>query len=359
MADLIQIRRDTEANWQLINPILADGERALSKDLVPKKIKTGDGVHNWVDIEYDSGLKGDKGNKGDTGPAGVKGDKGDTGDAGSTGPAGNGDMSTSVFATGNTANTHTVDHALTADTIAAGSATDTAIGDRTADPVTATTYSLTGSITQWLSWILKRIAEIAGVAWGTACPASLLSLFNQKWTDVRVTLYNPAAGYVSPLYILLRNCTGYNIYFHPQGPSVSAATTINIFQGSGTLTLAAAITSTTATTMTTNISFVFTGSPLALIDANGVPEVVQMTAGSGTTTITIVRGQGGTTASTHLTGGLVLRTLAATTSISALSPTTLSASGITGTANDIFAYNVVGAGLSSCNLVITPEWVNR
>lgn len=101
MADLIQIRRDTEANWQTINPILADGERALTKDTIPKKIKTGDGIHHWVDIDYDSGLKGDKGDTGDTGPAGPIGATGATGATGAQGPAGNGNMNTSTYDTNN------------------------------------------------------------------------------------------------------------------------------------------------------------------------------------------------------------------------------------------------------------------
>ncbi|MEK3865780.1 pyocin knob domain-containing protein [Paenibacillus sp. FSL H7-0716] len=47
---------------------------------------------------------------------------------------------------------------------AAGSATDTTIGNRTADPNTTTAYSLTGTITQWFSWIIKYFKAITGKA---------------------------------------------------------------------------------------------------------------------------------------------------------------------------------------------------
>ncbi|KTD88190.1 pyocin knob domain-containing protein [Paenibacillus etheri] len=47
---------------------------------------------------------------------------------------------------------------------AAGSATDATIGNRTADPSITTPYSLTGSITQWFSWITKYFKTITGKA---------------------------------------------------------------------------------------------------------------------------------------------------------------------------------------------------
>lgn len=47
---------------------------------------------------------------------------------------------------------------------AAGSATDTTIGNRTADPNTTTAYGLVGSITQWFSWITKYFKAITGKA---------------------------------------------------------------------------------------------------------------------------------------------------------------------------------------------------
>lgn len=47
---------------------------------------------------------------------------------------------------------------------AAGSATDTTIGNRTADPSITTPYSLTGTITQWFSWLTKYLKSITGKA---------------------------------------------------------------------------------------------------------------------------------------------------------------------------------------------------
>ena len=50
MATLIQVRRDTQANWTASNPILASGEIAFSTDQY--KIKIGDGVSNWSALSY-------------------------------------------------------------------------------------------------------------------------------------------------------------------------------------------------------------------------------------------------------------------------------------------------------------------
>ena len=50
MANRIQLRRDTSANWATINPILADGEPGLEIDT--NKIKYGDGTHGWVSLSY-------------------------------------------------------------------------------------------------------------------------------------------------------------------------------------------------------------------------------------------------------------------------------------------------------------------
>lgn len=48
MADLIQLRRDTEERWRIINPILAEGEVGLIVDNVGFKI--GDGMNNWNNL---------------------------------------------------------------------------------------------------------------------------------------------------------------------------------------------------------------------------------------------------------------------------------------------------------------------
>lgn len=52
----IQVRRDTAQNWESANPSLHQGEIGL--DLTNKRMKLGDGFHNWSDLEYidDPGL---------------------------------------------------------------------------------------------------------------------------------------------------------------------------------------------------------------------------------------------------------------------------------------------------------------
>ncbi len=47
---VIQIRRDTAANWSANNPILAEGEIGYETDTY--KIKIGDGVTAWNDLAY-------------------------------------------------------------------------------------------------------------------------------------------------------------------------------------------------------------------------------------------------------------------------------------------------------------------
>jgi hypothetical protein len=46
----IQIRRDSEANWTSVNPILADGE--IGFDVTSNRFKVGNGVDAWSDIEF-------------------------------------------------------------------------------------------------------------------------------------------------------------------------------------------------------------------------------------------------------------------------------------------------------------------
>lgn len=50
MADIIQIRRDTAANWTTVNPVLADGEIGLEKDTGYWKV--GDGSTAWGSLQY-------------------------------------------------------------------------------------------------------------------------------------------------------------------------------------------------------------------------------------------------------------------------------------------------------------------
>ena len=50
MADLIQIRRDTAANWTSSNPTLAQGELGLETDT--SQLKAGDGTTAWTSLGY-------------------------------------------------------------------------------------------------------------------------------------------------------------------------------------------------------------------------------------------------------------------------------------------------------------------
>lgn len=50
MANIIQIRRDTAANWTTANPTLAQGEQGFEIDT--KKLKVGDGLTAWVNLDY-------------------------------------------------------------------------------------------------------------------------------------------------------------------------------------------------------------------------------------------------------------------------------------------------------------------
>ena len=52
MADRIQFRRDSAANWTAVNPILAQGEMGIVTDVTPLKAKIGDGVKAWNDLAY-------------------------------------------------------------------------------------------------------------------------------------------------------------------------------------------------------------------------------------------------------------------------------------------------------------------
>lgn len=53
MSTQIQIRRDTTANWESANPVLAEGE--LGYDLTAGQFKVGDGTSAWMALEYSGG----------------------------------------------------------------------------------------------------------------------------------------------------------------------------------------------------------------------------------------------------------------------------------------------------------------
>jgi hypothetical protein len=50
VANIIQLRRDTAANWTSVNPILAAGEAGFETDT--KKLKVGDGTTAWQSLGY-------------------------------------------------------------------------------------------------------------------------------------------------------------------------------------------------------------------------------------------------------------------------------------------------------------------
>ena len=56
MADIVQIRRDTAANWTSANPVLANGEQGYETDT--KKMKIGDGSTTWTSLAYFAGGSG-------------------------------------------------------------------------------------------------------------------------------------------------------------------------------------------------------------------------------------------------------------------------------------------------------------
>lgn len=50
MASIIQIRRDTAANWTSANPVLSQGELGIETNTL--KIKAGDGTTSWTSLGY-------------------------------------------------------------------------------------------------------------------------------------------------------------------------------------------------------------------------------------------------------------------------------------------------------------------
>jgi hypothetical protein len=88
VADKIQLRRDTAANWTSANPTLVSGEIGLETDT--DQFKVGDGATAWNSLGYGGiqGPQGETGATGATGPQGIQGIQGETGATGATGPQG-------------------------------------------------------------------------------------------------------------------------------------------------------------------------------------------------------------------------------------------------------------------------------
>ena len=45
-----QLKRDTAANWELVNPVLLSGEIGIETDT--SKFKFGNGTSNWLNLDY-------------------------------------------------------------------------------------------------------------------------------------------------------------------------------------------------------------------------------------------------------------------------------------------------------------------
>lgn len=96
MATQFKFRRDTSLNWNVRNPVLAEGEPGLETDT--GKLKIGNGSSTWSQLAYfagtssstGSGYTGSIGYAGSTGSLGYTGSRGNVGYAGSQGPAGAG-----------------------------------------------------------------------------------------------------------------------------------------------------------------------------------------------------------------------------------------------------------------------------
>ena len=90
MADIIQIRRDTQGNWLDVDPILAQGEFAVEVDTNQFKIGNGKDVYSILPYvtQGPDGPTGEDGADGAQGPEGPEGPQGPTGGAGPQGPQG-------------------------------------------------------------------------------------------------------------------------------------------------------------------------------------------------------------------------------------------------------------------------------
>ena len=199
--------------------------------------------------------------------------------------------------------------------------------------------------------IIKAITGKSTV--GAAPDATLATLWALKWSE-KYLLTNPASGYCGHVLSLTRKGTLQSIKFRAQG-TVSSATAVNLFAGgSNTITdsLANAATSITVATAPTA-----TAPYYALLDPYGTPEIVQVTAISGTT-LTIARAQCGTTAAAH-NSGVIAMPIAATVSISAAGVTTYTpGSTLTLDEDTLLVYNVSGAGFAAANVSISEKWGN-
>lgn len=82
MATRIQLRRDTAANWESVNPVLREAE--IGVDLTGNEdgpqIRVGDGITAWNDLIPIAAGAGAEGPQGPAGPAGADGEPGADGE---------------------------------------------------------------------------------------------------------------------------------------------------------------------------------------------------------------------------------------------------------------------------------------
>ena len=91
MFSRVFFRRDTQQNWQSVNPVLYQGELGLVIDSIGQDtvlFKIGDGQTPWNDLIYASGPKGEQGEQGVQGEQGIQGEQGLQGIQGEEGPQG-------------------------------------------------------------------------------------------------------------------------------------------------------------------------------------------------------------------------------------------------------------------------------
>lgn len=212
-------------------------------------------------------------------------------------------------------------------------------------------FSFDGSSDESCSLTLADSGVTAGTYYGITLDSRGIATGTSDvvWTE-KFYLEKPADGYVSGALPLSRNGTLSNILFCPQG-TPSSATSVYVFKGQE-IALATAL-SSSATSITTNVIMSGTTPFYAAIGS----EVVQVTNISGTT-ITIIRGQLGSTAVEHESGSVVMPTIG-NISLSSSVMSTLALGSVDGNSRDRFCYAVSGGGLSDVSTSITQEWVNR
>lgn len=89
METRFQLRRARTSAWASRNPVLGAGEPGVDLDL--GRMKVGDGVTRWADLDWidqSGGAQGPQGPEGPEGPQGPQGPAGDQGPAGPTGATG-------------------------------------------------------------------------------------------------------------------------------------------------------------------------------------------------------------------------------------------------------------------------------